>query len=131
MSNTNVVNPGLVNVADQAQAPFAINQTIAVGPSTDAGPTVSVVGQAGRPTVIEQPISVGPSGNAGEISQAAGYVPGYGAPNAASQVTPPMTAGLTVQAGLASPVSSNTINTTANTAVSQVFGSGSPSNVYV
>jgi len=130
VSTTNVVNPGTVNVADQAQAPFSINQTVTVGPSTDSGPVVQVVGQSGRPSTVEQAIKVGPSSNPGPVSQAAVLAPGTGVTNAASRVTPPMTAGLTVQAGLASPTSVHVVNTALNTTAGQVYGSGSPTNVY-
>lgn len=43
MSDQNVVNPGLVNVADESDGEIKINQTITVSPSSNAGPTVSVV----------------------------------------------------------------------------------------
>ena len=36
-----VTNPGLVNVADEADGLTKINQAIATGPSTNPGPTVS------------------------------------------------------------------------------------------
>ena len=103
MSTDNVVNPGLVNVADQAQAPVSVDQAVTVSPSSDAGPTV----QAGSPA------------------------PGEGVANAASTVTPPMTAGTTVQGGTFSPEGPNVDDVTANTVVEQQYGQGSPTDVYV
>jgi hypothetical protein len=44
MADKDVTNPGLVNVADEADGEIRINQTITVSrPSYNAGPTVSVV----------------------------------------------------------------------------------------
>jgi hypothetical protein len=131
VSNSNVVNPGVVNVADQAQAPFSINQAIKVGPSTDAGPVVEVVGQGGRPFVVDQEIKIGPSGNSGPVSQAAGYAPGSGVANGTGTVTPSMTAGRQVNADLPSPTSVHVINTNPNTVIGQTYGSGTPANVFV
>ena len=45
MSDKNVVNPGLVNVADESDGEIKVNQTILVSPSTNPGPTVSVVAE--------------------------------------------------------------------------------------
>lgn len=122
MSNSNIVNPGVVNVADQAQAPFSINQTITVGPSTDAGPVIQAAGQGGRPSVVEQEIKVGPSGNSGPVSQAAGYAPGSGVANGTGTVTPAMTAGRQVNADLPSPTSAHVISTNPNTVIGQTYG---------
>lgn len=103
MSTKNVVNPGLVNVADQADGPTLLDQAVAATrPCTDAGPLV----------------------------QAAAVAPGHGvlpAPN----VTPPMTAGETVQAGTYSPTSPSVETVTQNNVAGQVYGSGSPRNVFV
>ena len=43
MSGKDVTNPGLVNVADEADGETLINQTIGTGPSSNPGPTVSVI----------------------------------------------------------------------------------------
>ena len=43
MSNKDVTNPGLVNVADEADGETVVNQTIEVSPSYNPGPTISVV----------------------------------------------------------------------------------------
>jgi hypothetical protein len=43
MSNKDITNPGLVNVADEADGEIRINQTIETGPSYNPGPTVSVI----------------------------------------------------------------------------------------
>ena len=92
MSDINVINPGLVNVADQSDGEILVNQTISVGPST----------------------------NAGSITQGADLEPGRGvAATDPSDVTPPMTAQRNVNGGTASPVSPNTIDTTQNTVITQ------------
>ena len=52
-------NPGLVNVADQADGLTVVDQTITVStPSYNAGPTVAVADQADGLTVIDQCIKV-------------------------------------------------------------------------
>ena len=93
MSDINVVNPGLVNVADESDGPLSIDQA----------KTVTV-----------------PCTNAGPIVQAADENPICGAASESpSDVTPPMTAQETVEGGTASPTSPNTINTTENTVIDQ------------
>ena len=93
MSDINVVNPGLVNAADEADGPLSIDQAKTVTrPCTNAGPIV----------------------------QAADKNPIHGAAEESpSDVTPPMTAQKTIEGGTASPTSPNTINTTENTVVEQ------------
>lgn len=93
MSDINVVNPGLVNVANQSDGEILVNQTITVTkPCTNAGP----------------------------ITQGADLAPGRGiAATDPSDVTPPMTAQKSIDGGTASPTSPNTINTTQNTVVTQ------------
>ncbi len=93
MSDINVVNPGLVNVADESDGPLSIDQS----------KTVTV-----------------PCTNAGPIIQAADENPIHGAAaESPSDVTPPMTAQETVEGGTASPTSPNTISTTENTVTGQ------------
>jgi hypothetical protein len=93
MSNSNVVNPGLVNVADQSDGEILVNQSIVVSK---------------------------PSSNSGPITQGGNLAPGRGvAATDPSDVTPAMTAQRNVNGGTASPVSPNTINTTQNTAINQ------------
>ena len=93
MSDINVVNPGLVNVANEADGEILINQTITVAkPSTNSGP----------------------------LTQGANLAPGRGvATTDPSDVTPPMTAQRSVNGGTASPVSPNTIDAIQNTVVNQ------------
>lgn len=93
MSDINVVNPGLVNVADESDGPLSVDQvkTVTV-PCTNAGPIVQVAD--------ENPIH-------GAASESPG------------DVTPAMTAQETIEGGTASPTSPNTINTTDNTVIGQ------------
>jgi hypothetical protein len=92
MSDITVTNPGLVNAADEADGLTKINQAITVGPST----------------------------NPGRFVHAAKHAPGKGvAGPSPGDVTPAMTAQLSVDGGTASPVSPNTEDTTANTVIGQ------------
>jgi len=92
MSDINIVNPGLVNVADQSDGEILVNQTITVSPPTNSGP----------------------------LTQGADLAPGQGVAAAdPSDVTPPMTAQRSINGGTASPTSPNTIDTTQNTVVTQ------------
>lgn len=75
MSTTNVVNPGLVNVADQADGP----------------------------TSVDQPVTV----------------------------SPPLTARESVDGGEFSPLSPNVVSTTQNNVAGQVYGTGTPADVFV
>ena len=43
MADKNVVNPGLVNVADEADGMVTVDQAVTSSPSYNPGPTVSVV----------------------------------------------------------------------------------------
>ena len=92
MSDTNVVNPGLVNVADESDGPLSVDQAKIVTPPMTAQDTVS--GADENP--IHGPVAESPS-----------------------NVLPPMTAQDTVEGGTASPTSPNTINTTQNTVIDQ------------
>ena len=131
---TNVVNPGLVNVADEAydgfpadfrasngvtqpvtispnnkieeggnKRPFVVDQEIIVGPSQSAGPSLDGGASSAKLTTIDQEIVVGPSQNSGG----------------------------SIDGGTFSPTSPNVQNTTQNTVVNQVYGTGSPINVNV
>ena len=42
MADQNVVNPGLVNVADEADGRVSVDQAVTSSPSYNPGPTVSV-----------------------------------------------------------------------------------------
>ena len=59
MGTTNVVNPGLVNVADEADGETRVDQAVTVTPSSNAGPTVSVAD--GEPAGRGLPAEVRPS----------------------------------------------------------------------
>jgi hypothetical protein len=101
----NVVNPDLVDVADQGDGPTVVDQPVLAGPSTNPGELVQ--GIAGAPglgnDLPDQPVTTGPSTNPGA----------------------------TVAGGTYSPQSPSTINTTQNTVVGQVYGQGDPSSVFV
>ena len=149
MGDTNVVNPGSVNVADQSDGEIKINQTIkidrpssnsgpakqgiafangmvkkdqavTVSPSMNAGPTAQGIAFADGMVEKDQAVTVSPSTNSGPITQGGDLAPGRGvAATDPSDVTPAMTAQRSVNGGTASPTSPNTINTTQNTAVTQ------------
>ena len=92
MSDINVVNPGLVNVADQSDGEISVDQAVTVSPPS----------------------------NVGSITQGGDLAPGRGvAATEPSDVTPPMTAQRSVDGGTSSPVSPNTINTTEDTVIEQ------------
>ena len=121
MSDTNVVNPGLVNVADQSDGEIKINQAITIGrPSSNSGPTAQGIAFADGMVEVDQAVTVSPPSNSGPTTQGGSLAPGRGvAANDPSDVTPPMTAQRSVDGGTASPVSPNTINTTQNTVITQ------------
>ena len=149
MSDTNVVNPGSVNVADQSDGEIKINQAITIGrpsgnsgptkqgivfangtvrknqaitvsPSTNPGPTAQGIAFADGMVKKNQAVTVSPSSNAGPITQGGDLAPGRGvAETDPSDVTPAMTAQRSVNGGTSSPVSPNTITTTQNTVVAQ------------
>jgi hypothetical protein len=99
-----VTNPGLVNVSDQGDGLVSVDQPVTTGPSTNPGPVV----------------------------QSSGRAPGAGVPSSQTVGTgPSQTADLTVQAGTYSPQSPNTVNTTEDTVINQIYGQGAPINVYV
>jgi len=116
----NVTNPGLVNVADQGDGLTVIDQEIAVGPSYNPGPLVQAdaegfgVGDASP----DQPVTVSPSQSSAS------------AETASSQPGETVSPGLT-NAGTYSPQGPDVINTTENTVVNQIYGTGNPANVFV
>lgn len=110
-------NPGVVNVADQGDGLTVVNQPVTVGRSTNPGPLVSAGDQGDGPLSVDHPVTVGPSQSAAS-SQAATSSPG--------EIVEP---GVT-NAGTRSPQSPNTINTTQNTVIDQIYGQGSPTNVF-
>jgi hypothetical protein len=101
----NVVNPGTVNVADQGDGLLSVDQPVTTGPSQNSGTQVA----------------------GGDLA------PGVGtdSPDQTVTVGSPMTADRSVDGGLRSPQSPNTINTTQNTVINQTYGVGQPSNVFV
>ena len=121
MSDTNVVNPGSVNIADQSDGEILVNQTITVSrPSSNSGPTSRGITFANGVVKKDQSVTVSPSSNAGPITQGGSLAPGRGvAATDPSDVTPAMTAQRSVNGGTSSPTSSNTITTSQNTVVSQ------------
>ena len=102
-----VVNPGLVDVADQGDGPLSVDQPVTKGPSSNPGPLVPATDQA----------------------------PGLGAddPDQPVTVSVPATTALlpTVAGGTFSPQSPDTIDTTENTVVDQTYGLPNPANVFV
>jgi hypothetical protein len=121
MSDTNVVNPGSVNVADQSDGEIKINQAVTVSrPSGNSGPTAQGIAFADGMVRKDQAVTISPSTNSGPIAQGGDLAPGRGvAATDPSDVTPAMTAQRSVNGGTASPTSPNTINTTQDTVVTQ------------
>ena len=103
----NVVNPGTVNV---------VTEGFGTGPISP-----------------NQPVTVGTSTNPGPLSQAGSFAPGAGldTPDQPVTVSPPQNSGGLVQGGAASQVSSHVVTTTQNNVAGQVYGTGTPSNVFV
>lgn len=103
----NVVNPGLVNVADAGYG-------------------------SGEPEP-DQPVGTSPSTSSGPVVQAGSARSGVGEaePDQPVTETPAMTASTTVDGGLYSPQSPDTVDVIENDVVGQVYGQGSPTNVFV
>jgi hypothetical protein len=135
MSNTNVTNPGSVNVADQGDGRISVDQPVTVGPGTNPGPLAAGLAAAPGlgPDKPDQPVTVSPSTNAGPIVQAGseGFGLGTDKPDQPVTVTPPMTAQETIQGGTFSPTSPDTLNVITNDVVQQVYGVGTPKNVFI
>ncbi len=111
-------NPGVVNVADQGDGLVVVDQPVTTGPGTNPGPLVAVAPEGDGPTSVDQPVSVGPSQSSASSATASSQ--------AGESVEPGVT-----NAGTYSPQSPNTINTTPNTVVNQIYGQGNPTNVFV
>ena len=118
---TNVVNPGLVNVADQADGLIVVEQPITIErPSQNSGPTSRGLEFADGMVLVEQPVTVGPSQSSGPTEKGGDLAPGLGvAMPSPSTRSDPMTAQETIEGGTASPTSANSINTTENTVAGQ------------
>jgi len=131
----NVVNPGTVNVADQGDGPLSVDQPVTVGPSYNPGPVVPAGSAAPGtgPDSPDQPVTTGPGTNPGPVVQAGSSAPGNGpdSPDQPVTVGPSQNSGTLVQGGTASPTSPDTINTTQNNVAGQVYGQGTPANVFV
>jgi hypothetical protein len=113
-------NPGLVNVADEGDGRTVVDQPVTTGPSTNPGPLVSADAEGfGTGTDSpNQPVTVEPSQNS------AASIVDVNFPGKIVE------AGIT-NAGTFSPQGPNTINTTENTVVNQIYGQGNPHNVFV
>jgi hypothetical protein len=146
----NVTNPGSVNVADQGDGLTVVDQAVTVSPSYNPGPVVATgsrgFGQGDADP--DQPVKVGPSTNPGPLVQAGseGFGVGDADPDQPVTVSPSQSSassktaashlGETVEPGLTnagtySPISPDVLNTTENTVVNQVYGAGTPKNVFV
>lgn len=134
---TDVTNPGSVNVVTEGfgVGPVSPNQPVTVGPSTNPGPTVQAVGLSPGLGVDspDQPVTTGPSTNPGPLVQGGNLAPGIGvdSPDQPVTVSPSQNSGGLVQGGTSSPTSPNCENTTQNNVVGQVYGTGTPTNVFV
>jgi hypothetical protein len=128
---TNVVNPGSVNVADEAfdGLPSQVPQ-IGSTPASASPTNVQATGPL-APVVVDQEILVGPT----QVHRLNldGGVGGTPATTIDQEILvgPAQTAGANVNGGTFSPQSPNTQNTSQNNVVGQVFGSGTPTNVFV
>jgi hypothetical protein len=146
----NVTNPGSVNVADQGDGLTVVDQAVTVSPSYNPGPVVATgsegfgVGDADP----DQPVKVGPSSNPGPLvhADAEGFGVGEAGPNqpvtvgpsqsSASAQTASSQPGETVEPGLTnagtySPMGPDVLNVTQNNVAGQVYGVGTPQNVFV
>ena len=132
-----VTNPGSVNVVTEGfgVGPIAPNQPVTKGPGTNPGPVVAGLASAGGlgAPASSQTVQKGPSTNSGPLTQGGSYAPGLGtdAPDQPITVGPSQNAGKLVQGGTASPTSPNCENTTENTVVNQIYGTGTPKNIFV
>ena len=146
----NATNPGLINVADQGDGLTVIDQAVTVGPSSNPGPLVATVsrGFGLGDADPDQPVKVGPSSNPGPLVQASAEGFGVGdanpdqpvtvgpSQNSAAAKTAMSHPGEVVEPGLTnagtySPLTPDVINTTENTVVNQIYGTGRPANVFV
>ncbi len=143
-------NPGLVNVANQGDGPLSVDQPVTTGPGTNPGPLVPAadegfgIGDADP----DQPVTTGPGTNPGPLVKASdeGFGLGDAFPDQPVTVGPSQSSasadiavnfpgeivepGVT-NAGTFSPVSPDTINVIQNNVVEQIYGQGSPQNVFV
>lgn len=138
-------NPGVVNVADQGDGLTVVNQPVSVGPGTNPGPLTNAGNEGDGLTALDQPVTVGPGTNPGPLVSAADQGDGPLSVDQPVSVGPSQSSASSQEAtsspgeivepgvtnaGTRSPQSPNTINTTQNTVVDQIYGQGSPTNVF-
>jgi len=126
-----VTNPGLVNVADQGDGPLTVDQSVTTSPSSNAGSLVDAADQGDGPLTVDQAVTTSPSSNAGPLVDAADQGDGPLTIDQPVTVGPPQVALLDVNAGGGSPASSRTDDVISNTVVGQVYGQGTPVEVFV
>ena len=135
MSNIDVTNPGDVNIANQGDGLVSVDQPVTAGPGTNPGPLAAGLASAGGRGLAcpDEPVTLSPSTNPGPLVQAGSEGHGLGTVRTDQPVTvtPAMTAQATIQGGTASPTSPNTLNVITNDVVQQVYGAGTPANVFV
>jgi hypothetical protein len=135
MSNIDVTNPGDVNIANQGDGLVSVDQPVTAGPGTNPGPLAAGLASAGGRGLAcpDEPVTLSPSTNPGPLVQAGSEGHGLGTVRTDQPVTvtPAMTAQATVQGGTSSPTSPNTLNVITNDVVQQVYGTGTPKNVFV
>jgi hypothetical protein len=78
VSTSNVVNPGIVNVADQGDGPVVVDQAISVArPSSNSGPAARGLDYADGSVVVDQEVAVArPSTNSGPTARGLTYADG-------------------------------------------------------
>lgn len=135
MSTTDVTNPGLVNVAGQAFDGLPSNAQASNGVRVPANASVNNVSgaiTAEKPLSVDQPVTVTPpmtSQRNVDGDDESSVLPL--SVNQPVTVQVPGRALDTIQGGSAGAVSLNVITTTQNTVVNQIYGVGTPANVYV
>ena len=131
---TNVVNPGLTNVADEAYDGFpadfrasnGVTQPVSISPNNEIKR-----GGNERPFVVDQEIVVGPSQSAGPTVLGGDSSVKLTSVDQEIVVGPSQSAGPTISGGTFSPQSPNVQNTTQNSVVGQTYGNGQVKNVNV
>jgi hypothetical protein len=126
-----ITNPGSVDADSQGDGPLVVDQPVTVGPSSNPGPLTSADSQGDGPLVVDQPVTVGPSSNSGPLVGADSQGDGPLVVDQPVAVGPSQVGTLDVSAGEGSPQSPNTVEVTSNTVVSQVYGQGTPADVFV
>jgi hypothetical protein len=132
---TNVINPGLVNVADEAYdglpVDFRASNKFVLPASASPNNVAGDLSGNTEPIVVDQEITVTPSTSSGP--SVAADSSGNTKPVLLDQeitVGPSQNAGTDINGGTFSPLSPNVLNTQQNSVVGQTFGSGTPTNVF-